>query len=69
MSLVERRSRFTRLAKLPRASARAVHDGARRRLRPIADRVDSLTADNGKEFAAHARIADDLGADFYFADP
>jgi len=69
LSLVERRSRFTRMAKLPRATAQAVRDGACRRLRPIADRVDSLTADNGMEFAAHRRIAADLKADFYFADP
>lgn len=69
LRLVERRARFTRPAKLPRASAPAVHDGACRRLRPIADRVDSPTADNGRGFAAHRRIADDLGADFYFADP
>jgi len=69
LSLVERRSRLTRLAKLPRASAEAVRRGVRRRLKPIAHAVDSLTADNGREFAAHQRIAADLNADFYFADP
>lgn len=69
LSLVERCSRLTRLAKLATASAGAVRDGSRRRLGPIAHRVASLTADNGKEFAAHQRIAADLGADFYFADP
>lgn len=69
LSLVERRSRFTRLAKLPRSSAIAVYEGMCRRLRPIADRVRTLTADNGREFAAHRRISADLRADFYFADP
>lgn len=69
LSLVERRSRLTRLAKLPRASAEAVRRGARRRLLPIVHAVDSLTADNGREFAFHQRIAADLNADFYFADP
>lgn len=69
LSLVERRSRLTRLAKLPRASASAVRQGVRRRLKPIAHAVDSLTADNGREFAFHRRIAADLDADFYFADP
>lgn len=45
LSLAERCSRLTRLAKLPRVSAKAVRDGARRRLQPIADTVDSLTAE------------------------
>ncbi|OGI59311.1 MAG: hypothetical protein A2809_01320, partial [Candidatus Muproteobacteria bacterium RIFCSPHIGHO2_01_FULL_61_200] len=69
LSLVERCSRYTRLAKLPRSNATTVHDGACRRLRPIADRVETLTADNGREFAAHQRISASLDADFYFADP
>ncbi len=69
LSLVERRSRLTRLAGLPRTTARAVCTGMCRRLRSIADRVETLTADNGQEFAAHQRIARVLDADFYFADP
>ncbi len=69
LSLVERCSRLTRLSKLPRASADAVRRGARRRLGPIAHAVDSVTADNGKEFARRQQIAADLDADFYFADP
>lgn len=69
LSLVERTSRLTRLTKLPRATAQAVRDGARRRLRPIAHAVETITADNGREFAAHRDIAADLDADFYFADP
>lgn len=69
LSLVERRSRYTRLAKLARPSATAVHTGMCRRLRPVMDRVETLTADNGQEFATHRRIGAALGADFYFADP
>lgn len=69
LSLVERRSRLTRLAKLPRATAKAVREGARRRLQPIAHAVASITADNGKEFAEHRAIARALNAQFYFADP
>lgn len=42
---------------------------ARRRLQPIAYAVDSVTADNGREFTAHQAISADLDADFYFADP
>jgi len=69
LSLVERASRLTRLAKLSGATAKAVHDGAVRRLRSLANNVTSITADNGQEFAAHRAIAADLAADFYFADP
>lgn len=69
LSLVERCSRLTRLGKLPKATARAVHATARRRLQTLAYAVDSVTSDNGKEFAAHDKISADLDADFYFADP
>lgn len=35
----------------------------------MADQVLTLTADNGKEFAQHADIAQALEAAFYFAHP
>jgi IS30 family transposase len=38
-------------------------------LQPLADRVLTLTSDNGKEFAEHEHIAQDLGIDFFFAHP
>lgn len=40
-----------------------------RLLSPHADRVHTLTSDNGKEFARHKDIAKALTADFYFARP
>lgn len=69
VTFVERYSRLTRLAKLPRINSTTVRAGARRCLGPIADRVETVTADNGREFAAHRELAVDLDADFYFADP
>ncbi len=36
---------------------------------PLASQVQTLTYDNGKEFAQHQRIAKELGADGYFAHP
>ena len=69
LTLVERYSRFTRLAKLLRINSATVRAGARRRLGPLADRVETVTVDNGREFAAHRELAVDLDADFYFADP
>ena len=37
------------------------------KLRPHRARVLTITADNGKEFAGHQRVAGQLGAGFYFA--
>ena len=38
-------------------------------LLPLADRIETITYDNGKEFASHAQIATSLGALSYFAKP
>ena len=38
-------------------------------LKPYADICKTITADNGKEFAQHKYISEQLGIDFYFADP
>ncbi len=36
---------------------------------PYRDLLHAVTSDNGKEFADHARIADELEAGYYFAHP
>lgn len=36
-------------------------------LTPYLDKFNTITSDNGKEFAAHEAIARAVGADFYFA--
>jgi IS30 family transposase len=36
---------------------------------PLADRIETITYDNGKEFASHIEIAASLGALSYFAKP
>jgi len=38
-------------------------------LQPQAHWLHTITADNGKEFAEHKKIADDINIDFYFAKP
>ena len=38
-------------------------------LLPYKDRIHTITADNGKEFARHKEIAKGLDAEFYFARP
>ncbi len=69
MSHVERKSKYTKLAKLPNKSADSVAQACARVLLPLADRIETITYDNGKEFASHAEIATSLGAQSYFAKP
>ena len=68
LTAVERKSRYTRLALLPGCTAAAARRGLITRLRGEMP-VKTLTADNGREFAQHARVARALQAKFYFARP
>jgi IS30 family transposase len=43
--------------------------GQGRILLPLAARIETITYDNGKEFASHAAIVAALGAKSYFAKP
>src|SRR5205085_4859000 len=69
VSLVARQSKLTRLAKVERHTEEAVKGAMISQLKPLADHVHTITSDNGREFAAHAEIAEALSADFYFAHP
>ena len=57
------------LCKVDCRTAELVSDAVIDLLHPVADRLHTLTGDNGKEFAEHERIAQDLGVDFFFAHP
>jgi len=69
VTLTERKSRLSLLAKVNQRTADQVGEAVIELLQPVADRLHTLTADNGKEFADHERIAHALRADFYFAHP
>ncbi len=69
LTLVERKTKLTKIAKLPRATSVATSNAAVRRLKPIDNFVHTITFDNGKEFAAHQDIALALDADIFFATP
>lgn len=69
ISLVERRSRYCVLHKVPTKSAQTVAEAVCTSLSPVKDRVLTITSDNGIEFMRHESIAKTLDADFYFADP
>lgn len=69
VSLTERKSGLTLLAKVANKTAEAVRQAILALLEPLRDRVHTLTADNGKEFAQHEVLAGVLDATFYFAHP
>jgi len=69
VTIVERKSKLTLMAKVPRKTAEAVTETIIRLLKPLAPWVHTITADNGREFAGHQKIAKALNAKFYFAHP
>jgi IS30 family transposase len=69
VSLTERRSRLALLRKVERKTAQAVANAVIELLKSLPVQTHTITADNGREFADHERIARDLRADVYFAHP
>lgn len=67
VSLVERKSKLTRLGRVKRNTADAVGRELTARLESLT--VKTITSDNGREFAHHQQVAQRLKADFYFAHP
>lgn len=69
VTLVERKSKLALIAKVKKKSAEAVSEAIIRLLKPLSHWVHTLTADNGREFAQHEKIAKALNTRFYFAHP
>lgn len=69
VSMVERRSKLTKLVKISHKTADNVEKALLERLSSIKEFVYTLTADNGKEFANHQNVSSKLEAGFYFAKP
>lgn len=69
VTLVERKSRYTLAAPLPRRTSAEVGQAVIDLLRPHKGRSKTITFDNGKEFAEHAFMEKCLKAKVYFAHP
>lgn len=69
VSMVERRSKLTRLKKVSHRTAPQVGHALIECLGPVREFVHTLTSDNGKEFANHEIVSRSLNATFYFAKP
>lgn len=68
-SMVERKSRYTVLAKSKDKTTVSVIDAIIDKMKPLSDIVKTATFDNGKEFSGHDRLSSGLGASVYFAKP
>ncbi|MDZ7316890.1 MAG: IS30 family transposase, partial [candidate division KSB1 bacterium] len=69
ITIVERKTRFTLIGRLPRRGAALLKNELVAMLSPYRGKVFTITADNGKENSEHQEIAKLLGADFFFAHP
>lgn len=69
VSIVDRKTKITRLVALSRMTAEQTSHAVCGALYGIKEYVHTLTADNGKEFAYHDKIAQNLQTTVYFANP
>lgn len=69
VTIVERVTNFTVSAQVDSKSADDVTKATIALLTPFKEVVHTITADNGKEFAYHEKISEQLLADVYFAHP
>ncbi len=69
VSLTERKSRLSLIAKVARRSANTVATAVINLLKPLGLPLHTVRSDNGKEFAHHAIMAQALKVRFFFAHP
>lgn len=69
VTAVERKTKFTCIAHVPKREADFVARALIEMLKPYKQWVHTITSDNGKEFSEHQKIAAELEAEFYFAHP
>ena len=69
LTMVERKTLYTRIIKLTGKRADLLADAAIKGLAYLKEKIKTITFDNGLEFSAHERIAEDLETNIYFAHP
>ena len=69
VSVVERKTQFVLLKKVAQKTSDIVRDALIELMEPYENAIHTMTLDNGKEFAAHAKITEKLGIKVFFADP
>lgn len=69
VTIVDRVSKFTLIKKVDSKQADVVTEATLCLLLPYLDKTLTITADNGKEFAGHEKMKEQLNAEVYFAHP
>jgi len=69
LTVVERKSKLTFIVKLAQKTSEITQRALCVALMPLQEHVHTITTDNGKEFAGHAKTAATLRARCYFATP
>ena len=69
VTIVDRKSKFTLMRKLPTKEAIGVSNAIIELLYPVKQFTHTITSDNGKEFSLHENISKSLDTKFYFCDP
>jgi len=69
VTVVKRKTKFTVMKKVENKTAELGVEATIELLRPYKDLVFTITADRGKEFAHHKKVAKALECDYYFAHP
>jgi IS30 family transposase len=69
VTIVERNSKFTLIKRVETKHADGVTAAMITLLKPYSDKVHTITADNGKEFAGHETMSKELNTQVYFAHP
>ena len=69
VTMVERKNAYSVIGHVKRKTAKGVLEEQVKQLKPHSDKVLTITQDNGKEFANHEKLAEELEVDVYFAHP
>lgn len=69
VTIVDRVSKFTLIKKVDSKQAKVVTEATITLLTPYLDMTHTITADNGKEFAGHEILSEQLETNVYFAHP
>ena len=69
VTIVDRVSKFTLIKKVDSKQAKVVTEATVTLLTPYLDKTHTITADNGKEFAGHEILSEQLETNVYFAHP
>jgi len=69
LTINDRATGMLKMAHLNSKEAKEIEQKTVELLEPWSPFIHTITSDNGKEFANHKEIAENLNIDFYFADP